>query len=126
MTLDEMFNEINKMTEITQYFHDVYIVQMEVKYLDQKKPEIITTILWHELGCESCIKEFMPKDFSWYDDWYHCCKKEDVKVLRYADIDHVWDWFFNCRNCKYVSFHCMEYDTNVDPFDGCSNWEEGE
>lgn len=25
------------------------------------------------------------------DDWYHCCRKENVKVLRYADIDHVWE-----------------------------------
>lgn len=123
MTLDEMFYQINRMTEITQLFHAVYIVQMEVKYLYDKKPEIITTILWHDPEYESCIKEFMPKGFSWYDDWYHCCKKENVKVLRYADIDHVWDWGLNCRYCKNVSFHCTEYDTEVDALDGCSNWE---
>ena len=90
MTLDEMFNEINETTEKTHFYHDVYIVQLEVKYSYWEKREIITTILWHDQGYESCIKEFMPKGFSWYDDWYHCCEKENVKVLRYADIDHVF------------------------------------
>ena len=90
MTLDEMFNEINKTTEETHLFYDTYIVLLEVKYSYLEKPEIFTTILWHEIGYESCITEFMPKDFSWYDDWYHCCRKENVKVLRYADIDHVF------------------------------------
>lgn len=90
MTLDQMFNEINKVTEDTHIFYDTYIVQLEVKYSYLEKPEVITTILWHEPWYESTITEFMPKGFGWYDDWYHCCKKENVKVLRYADIDHIW------------------------------------
>ena len=90
MTLDEMFNEINKTTEETYIWHDAYIVLMEVKYTYLEKPEIITSILWHDEKCKSCITEFMPEGFSWYDDWYHCCRKENVKVLRYADIDHVF------------------------------------
>ncbi len=93
MTLDEMFNEINETTENTHLFHDAYIVQLEVKYSYMEKPEIFTTILWHDPGYESCITEFMPKHFSWYDDWYHCCKKENVKVLRYVDIDHVFNGY---------------------------------
>lgn len=91
MTLDEMFNEIKKTTEETFIWHDTYIVLLEVQYTYLKKPEIFTTILWHDPNAESCITEFMPKGFSWYDDWYHCCRKENVKVLRYADIDHVWE-----------------------------------
>ena len=91
MTLDEMFTEINKTTEETFIFHDVYIVQLEVKYSYLYKPEVFTTILWHEDGYNSCITEFMPAGFSWYDDWYHCCNKENVKVLYYVDIDHVFD-----------------------------------
>lgn len=91
MTLDEMFNEINKTTEETYIWHDTYIVQLEVKYSYLEKPEVITTILWHDPNAESCISEFMPKGFMWYEDWYHCCRKENVKVLRYADIDHVWE-----------------------------------
>ena len=67
----------------------------------------------------------MPKGFSWYDDWHHCCKKEDVEVLRYADLDNVWDWGC-CRDCKYISFHCTEHDIDVDALDGCSDWEDGD
>ena len=91
MTLDEMFNEINKTTAETFIFHDTYIVQLEVKYSYLEKPEVFTTILWHDETVNSCIKEFMPAGFSWYDDWYHCCKKENVKVLRYVDLEHVFD-----------------------------------
>lgn len=91
MTLDEMFNEINKTTAETFIFHDTYIVQLEVKYSYLEKPEVFTTILWHDMTVVSCIEEFMPAGFSWYDDWYHCCKKENVKVLRYVDLEHVFD-----------------------------------
>ena len=91
MTLDEMFNEINKTTAETFIFHDTYIVQLEVKYSYLEKPEVFTTILWHDETVKSCIEEFMPAGFSWYDDWYHCCKKENVKVLRYVDLEHVFD-----------------------------------
>lgn len=91
MTLDEMFKEINETTEKTFIFHDAYIVQLEVKYSYLEKPEVFTTILWHETDFHSCITDFMPAGFSWYDDWYHCCKKENVKVLNYVDIDHVFN-----------------------------------
>ena len=91
MTLDDLFNEINKTTEETYIWRDAYIVQMEVKYTYLEKPEVITTILWHDQNCKLYITEFMPEGFSWYDDWYHCCKKENVKVLRYVDLDHVFD-----------------------------------
>ena len=123
MTLDEMFYQINRMTEITQHWHDAYIVQLEVKYLYDEKPEVITTILWHEIGAESCFTEFMPKGFSWYDDWYHCCRKEDVKVLNYKDIDHIFPPILLCRDCKYASLHCTQYDEDVAATDGCSNGE---
>lgn len=91
MTLDEMFNEINKTTEETFIFHDTYIVQLEVKYSYLENPEVFTTILWHDITVKPCIEEFMPAGFSWYDDWYHCCKKENVKVLQYVDLEHVFD-----------------------------------
>lgn len=123
MTLDEMFDEINKSIEETFIFHDTYIVQLEVKYTYLEKPEVFTTILWHEVGYESCITEFMPKNFSWYDDWYHCCKKENVKVLNYSPIEYVFDVGIKCANCKHASIHCAEYDTDVDALDSCSNWE---
>lgn len=91
MTLDEMFNEINKTTEETFILHDTYIVQLEVKYSYFEKPEVFTTILWHDITVKSCIEEFMPEGFSWWDDWYHCCKKENVKVLHYVDLEHVFN-----------------------------------
>lgn len=91
MTLDEMFNEIIKTTEETFIYHDTYIVQLEVKYSYLEKPEVFTTILWRDPTVKSCFTEFMQESFMWYDDWYHCCRKENVKVLKYADIDHVWE-----------------------------------
>ena len=103
MTLDEMFNEIKETTEKTHFYHDVYIVQLEVKYSYSEKREIITTILWQDPGYESCIKEFMPKGFSWYDDWYHCCKKENVNVLHYADIDHVFTGYREVRKNEHIN-----------------------
>lgn len=33
------------------------------------------------------------------------------------------DTVLRCRDCKYASIHCTQYDTDVDALDGCSNGE---
>lgn len=59
------------------------------------------------------------------EHFYEVCKAdEDAIEIRLAVKNGIpLDTVLRCRDCKYASIHCTQYNVDVDALDGCSNWE---
>ena len=75
---------------------------------------------------DDLINEFKAQKDAWgyYGESFY-----NEKYIRFDDVINTIREFqsFNgvlkCRDCKYASLHCTQYDTDVDALDGCSNGE---